>query len=148
PGPVEIPIRILRALSVVPPHHRTDVFRDTLRRVTAELQWLHGTQGEVVTLAASGTGAMEAAVVNPMSPGDKALVPTAGKFGDRWASILKAYGVPHETIQFEWGTPIDPAAIEKALAKDPSIKAVFTTNSETSTVTVHDFAPTPKSTRP
>src|SRR5438093_10143044 len=97
PGPVEIPVRILRALSQVPPHHRTDVFRDTLRRVLAELQWLHGTAGEVFLLSASGTGAMEAAVVNLMGPADRALVPTAGKFGDRWTSILKAYGLAHET---------------------------------------------------
>src|SRR5881628_4182164 len=93
PGPVEIPGRILRALSQVPPHHRTDVFRDTLRRVTRELKWLHGTEGEVFVLSASGTGAMEAAVVNLPSPSDRALVPTAGKFGDRWTSVLKAYGV-------------------------------------------------------
>ena len=148
PGPVEIPVRILRALSAVPPHHRTDVFRDTLRRVIRELQWLHGTEGEVFLLAASGTGAMEAAVVNLMSPGERALVPTAGKFGDRWASILKAYGVPHEVLAFEWGTAIDPAAIERAIAKDPSIKAVFTTHSETSTGAIHDLEAIAKLTRP
>ena len=148
PGPVEIPVRILRALSAVPPHHRTDVFRDTLRRVTRELQWVHGTEGEVFLLSASGTGGMEACVVNLMSPGDKALVPTAGKFGDRWASILKAYGVAHETIAFDWGTAIDPAAIQKALEQDPSIKAVFTTHSETSTGAVHDLEAIAKITRP
>ncbi len=148
PGPVEIPARILRALSAVPPHHRTDVFRDTLRRVTRELQWLHGTEGEVFLLSASGTGGMEACVVNLMSQGDKALVPTAGKFGDRWASILKAYGVAHETIAFDWGTAIDPAAVQKALEQDPSIKAVFTTHSETSTGAVHDLEAIARITRP
>jgi aspartate aminotransferase-like enzyme len=148
PGPVEIPVRILRALSQVPPHHRTDVFRDTLRRVTKELQWLHGTEGEVFVLSASGTGAMEAAVVNLLAPTDKALVPTAGKFGDRWASILKAYGVPHETIAYEWGSTIDPAAIERALDQDRSIRAVFTTHSETSTGTVHDLEAMARITRP
>lgn len=139
PGPVEIPARILQALSQVPPHHRTDVFRATLKRVTEELQWLHGTAGEVFLLSASGSGAMEAAVVNLMSRETRALVPTAGKFGDRWASILAAYGVPHEKIAFEWGSAIDPAAVEKALEKDPSIRAVFTTHSETSTGAVHDL---------
>jgi aspartate aminotransferase-like enzyme len=148
PGPVEIPVRILRALSAVPPHHRTDVFRDTLRRVVKDLQWLHGTEGEVFVLSASGTGAMEAAVVNLMAPTDKALVPSAGKFGDRWAGILKAYGVAHEVIPFEWGATVDPAAVERALAKDPSIKAVFTTHSETSTGTVHDLEAIAKITRP
>ena len=148
PGPVEIPVRILRALSAVPPHHRTDVFRDVMRRVTADLQWLHGTAGEVFILAASGTGGMEAAVVNLLSPGDKALVATAGKFGERWASILKAYGVPHETLAFEWGHAVDPAAIGKALEMDPSIKAVFATHSETSTGTVHDLESIAKLTKP
>ena len=148
PGPVEIPARILRALSAVPPHHRTDVFRDTLRRVTRDLQWLHGTAGEVFLLSASGTGGMEAAVVNLMAPGDKALVPTAGKFGERWAGILKAYGVSHETIAFEWGAAINPAKVQQALEKDPSIKAVFTTHSETSTGAVHDLEAIAKITRP
>jgi aspartate aminotransferase-like enzyme len=147
PGPVEIPPRILRALSQVPPHHRTDVFRDTLRRVLVELQWLHGTEGEIFLFAASGTGAMEAAVVNLMGPEDRALVPSAGKFGDRWASILKAYGVAHEVIPFEWGTAIDPAAIEKALDRDPGIHAVFTTHSETSTGAIHDLETIAKITR-
>jgi len=148
PGPVEIPVRILRALSQTPPHHRTDVFRDTLRRVTQELKWIHGTEGEVFVLAASGTGAMEAAVVNLMAPGDRAFVPAAGKFGDRWASILKAYGVAHEKMPFEWGTAIDPAAVERALEKDPTIRAVFTTHSETSTGTVHDLEAIARITRP
>jgi aspartate aminotransferase-like enzyme len=147
PGPVEIPARILRALSAVPPHHRTDVFREVMKRVTADLKWLHGTEGEVFVVAASGTGAMEAAVVNLMTPADKALVPTAGKFGDRWASILKAYGVAHETMQFEWGTAIDPAAVARALDADPSIRAVYTTHSETSTGTVHDLEAIAKITR-
>jgi aspartate aminotransferase-like enzyme len=139
PGPVEIPPRILRALSAVPPHHRTEVFRDTLRRVLAELRWVHGTEGEMFLLSSSGTGAMEAAVVNLLGPTDKALVATAGKFGDRWASILKAYGVAHEVLSFDWGTATDPAAIERALAKDPSIRAVFATHSETSTGALHDI---------
>ena len=139
PGPVEIPARILRALSQVPPHHRTDVFRQTiLKRVTEELKRLHGTEGEVFLLAASGTGAMEAAVVNSAGSGDKALVVTAGKFGDRWASILKAYGIAHETLAFDWGTAIDPAAIERALDRDPQLGTVFITHSETSTGAIHD----------
>jgi len=148
PGPVEIPPRVLRALSQVPPHHRTDVFRDTLKRVIASLQWLHGTKGEVFLLSASGSGAMEAAVVNLMSPTDKALVPSAGKFGDRWASILKAYGVLHEVIPFEWGTAIDTKAVERALDKDPSIKAVYTTHSETATGAIHDPEAIARITRP
>jgi aspartate aminotransferase-like enzyme len=147
PGPVEIPARILRALSQVPPHHRTDVFRQTILRVTEELKRLHGTEGEVFLLAASGTGAMEAAVVNFLGSGDKALVATAGKFGDRWASILKAYGIAHETLAFDWGTAIDPAAIERALDRDPQLGTVFITHSETSTGAIHDVEAIAKLTR-
>src|SRR6266545_7736123 len=89
PGPVEIPARILKALAQEPPHHRTDVFRAVLRRVTESLRRLHGTEGEVFLLAASGTGAMEAAVTNVLSPGERALVIAGGKFGERWASLLQ-----------------------------------------------------------
>ena len=72
PGPVEIPVRILRAMSQVPPHHRTEVFRATYTKVSNDLKWLHQTEGEVLMLAASGTGAMEACVVILMGPGETA----------------------------------------------------------------------------
>ena len=138
PGPVEIPVRVLRALSQPPPHHRTEVFRATLARVTEKLQALHGTEGEVFVLSASGTGAMEAAVVNLMSPRRRALVIAGGKFGERWAALLKAYGVPHGTIEIEWGASVDPAVVEDALTRDATIDTVFATHSETSTGALHD----------
>ncbi len=139
PGPVEIPVRILRAMSGPQPHHRTDVFRATFKKVTADLQWLHQTQGEVLMIAASGTGALEAAVVNFMAPGEKALVLVGGKFGERWANICKAYGVPYDSIVVDWGHSIDPAEVDRRLAADPSIRTVFGTQSETSTATVYDI---------
>lgn len=138
PGPVEIPARILRALSQIPPHHRTEVFRTTYKKVSEDLRWLHQTQGEVLMLAASGSGAMEAAVVNLMGPSDKALCIVGGKFGERWANICKAYGVPYETIDVAWGHAVDPAEVAKRLDADPAISAVFSTHSETSTATLHD----------
>jgi aspartate aminotransferase-like enzyme len=138
PGPVEIPARILRALSQVPPHHRTDDFRATFRRVTAGLQWLHGTAGEVFLFAASGSGAMEAAVTNLMSPGEQALAVVGGKFGERWQKLLEAFGVPHETLAVEWGRAAEPAALEAALDRDPAITTVFATHSETSTGALND----------
>jgi aspartate aminotransferase-like enzyme len=138
PGPVEIPARVLRALAQVPPHHRTDGFRETLRRVLASLKQLHGTSGEVLLLPASGSGAMEAAVVNFLAPGERALAITGGKFGERWASLLKAYGVPYTTLDVEWGHAVEPAAVAAALDADPSIAAVFCTHSETSTGALHD----------
>lgn len=138
PGPVEIPDRILRALSQIPPHHRTDVFRAVYKRVSEDLRWAHQTEGEVLMLAASGSGAMEACVVNLMAPGQKALCLVGGKFGERWANICKAYGVPYETIDVPWGHAVPVAEVEKRLDQDASIAAVFGTHSETSTATLHD----------
>jgi len=138
PGPVEIPQRILRVLAQAPPHHRTEGFRETLKRVTEKLSWLHGTQGEVFLLAASGTGAMEAALVSVLSPGSRALAIAGGKFGERWVSLLKAYGVAHEVIEVEWGAGVDPAEVGRRLDRDPSLETVFATHSETSTGSLHD----------
>ncbi|MEO5989839.1 MAG: alanine--glyoxylate aminotransferase family protein [Candidatus Eisenbacteria bacterium] len=147
PGPVEIPVRILRAMSGVQPHHRTDAFRATFKKVTADLAWLHQTQGEVLMIAASGTGALEAAVVNFMARGEKALVLVGGKFGERWANICKAYGVPYDSVEVPWGHSIEPAEVQRKLAADPSITTVFATQSETSTATVYDIQGIAKVTR-
>jgi len=138
PGPVEIPPRILRVLAQAPPHHRTDGFRETLKRVTAKLAWLHGTEGEVFLLAASGTGAMESALVSVLSPGSRALAIAGGKFGERWASLLRAYGIAHDVIEVEWGAGVDPDEVARRLDRDPSLEAVFATHSETSTGALHD----------
>ena len=138
PGPVEIPPRILRALSQEPPHHRTDTFRGVLRRVTESLRRLHGTEGEVFLFAASGTGAMEAAVVNLMAPGERALAIAGGKFGERWAALLKAYGIAHEVVDVEWGAAVEPEEVRRRLERDPGLVAVFATQSETSTGALHD----------
>jgi aspartate aminotransferase-like enzyme len=147
PGPVEIPVRILRALSQVPPHHRTDVFREVYKRVSEDLRELHQTQGEVLLFAASGTGAMEATVVNLMEPGKRALCLVGGKFGERWGNICKAYGVPYSTIEVPWGHTIPVAEVDKALDADASISVVFGTHSETSTATLHDAQAIARSTR-
>ena len=138
PGPVEIPPRVLRALSQPPPHHRTEGFRATLRRVTGKLRALHGTAGEVWLLPASGTGAMEATVANLMSPRRRALAIGGGKFGERWAALLAAWGVPHQKLDLEWGASVSPAAVEASLAGDRAIDTVFATHSETSTGALHD----------
>lgn len=147
PGPVEIPVRILRAMSQVPPHHRTEGFRATYSKVSEDLKWLHQTQGEVLMLAASGTGAMEATVVNLMSSGDKALVLVGGKFGERWANLCKALGVPYDAITVEWGHAIDPAEVARRLDADAAITTVFATQSETSTATWYDIRAIAKETR-
>ncbi|HEY6867672.1 MAG TPA: alanine--glyoxylate aminotransferase family protein [Candidatus Eisenbacteria bacterium] len=148
PGPVEIPARVLRALSQPPPHHRTDGFRATFQRVTDALRELHRTAGEVFMLAASGTGAMEAAVVNLMAPGERALAVTGGKFGERWARLLAAFGVPHETLELEWGAAVDPDGLARALDRAPDVTTVFATHSETSTGALHDAEALARVTRP
>ena len=139
PGPVEVPPRVLRALSQPPPHHRTEGFRATLLAVTEKLRALHGTAGEVWLLPASGTGAMEAAVSNLMSPERRALAIGGGKFGERWAGLLEAWGVPHQTLEVEWGASVDPAAVEAALEQGGPFDTVFATHSETSTGALHDI---------
>ena len=137
PGPVEVPARILAALARPAMHHRTAAFRAVLSEATRGLVELFGTRGTVVTLAASGSGALEAAVVNLVEPGSRPLVVEAGKFGERWAKILRAYGVEPDVLSFEWGRAADPAAVAARLAERPA-PIVFFTHSETSTGVLHD----------
>jgi len=137
PGPVEVPARILAALARPAMHHRTAAFRAVMTEATRGLVELFGTQGTVVTLAASGSGALEAAVVNLVAPGTRPLVVEAGKFGERWAKILRAYGVEPDVLSFDWGRVTDPAVVAARLAERPA-PAVFFTHSETSTGVLHD----------
>lgn len=139
PGPVEIPIRVLRALSAVPPHHRTQVFKDTVIRVTGKLKGLHQTEGEVFILASSGTGAMEASIVNIMGPGEKAMAIVGGKFGERWKDLLEVYDVPRNIVDIEWGTTLKPAELARRLDADKDVKVVYATYSDTSTGTLYDI---------
>ncbi|MGH7723819.1 MAG: pyridoxal-phosphate-dependent aminotransferase family protein [Candidatus Eiseniibacteriota bacterium] len=143
PGPVEVPPRILAALARPAIHHRTEAFRKILADTTKSLIDLIGTDGVVVTLSASGSGGMEAALVNLVGPGTRPLVVEAGKFGERWTKILKAYGVEPEVLSFDWGRVADPSAVAARLAARSSgdrAPAVFFTHSETSTGVLHDAA--------
>ena len=110
PGPVEIPARLLAALARPAIHHRTEGFRAILSEATKGMIELFGTEGTVVTLGASGSGGMEAAVVNLVEPGSRPLVVEAGKFGERWAKILKAYGVEPEVLTLRVGQGGRPRA--------------------------------------
>src|SRR5258706_2605902 len=136
PGPVEIPSRILAALARPSMHHRTEAFRRVFVDVTRRLAALFATEGTVVTIGASGSGALEAAVVNLVAPGSRPLVVEAGKFGERWAKILKAYGLEPEVLSFEWGKAVDVAQVEAALSQRPA-PVLFFTHSETSTGALH-----------
>jgi aspartate aminotransferase-like enzyme len=128
---------VLQALARPIVHHRTPLYEGILQEVREGLKYLFQTKSEVLIFASSGTGAMEGAVTNTLCAGDKALVLEGGKFGERFTQICRAYGVKPIVIPVEWGQAVDPAVIEKTLREDPSIKAVFTQATETSTGVLH-----------
>jgi aspartate aminotransferase-like enzyme len=119
-------------------HHRTEDFRKAYRACLADLKEVMGTTHDVLMFAASGTGAMDAAVSNLFSRGDKAIVCSAGKFGERWAEIAKAYGLDATVLTAPYGEVVAPERVEAALAAEPAAKAVFVQASETSTGAAHD----------
>ncbi len=141
PGPTPVPESVLLAQAKHLIGHRSGEFSQIMAEVADGLKWLHQTQNDVLMLTASGTGAMEAGIINVLSPGDRVLVGSNGKFGDRWAEVCKAFGLNVEVITAEWGKPLDPAAFEAALAADTekTIKAVIVTHSETSTGVLNDL---------
>jgi aspartate aminotransferase-like enzyme len=137
PGPTPVPPRTLLAMAQPLIHHRSADFLDIIGKVRAGLKKLFKTQNEVITFSSSGTGAMESAVANLLSPGDKAIAVRGGKFGERWGEILEAYGCQPLNLDVEWGTAVRPERIQEALTKDPSIKAVYLQALETSTGVDH-----------
>lgn len=138
PGPTPVPEDALLAMAEPVIHHRTGEFSDILKRIWSNLQYLFQTGGDVFFFASSGTGGMEAAVTNLLSPGDKVICVRGGKFGERWAEICEAHGAIPVNIDVTWGDAVDPARVEEALKADPSIKAVYVQASETSTGVKHD----------
>ncbi len=141
PGPTPVPEKVLLAMAKHPIGHRSGDFSKVIAELTANLKWLHQTQNDVLMLTASGTGAMEAGIINFLSPGDHVLVGNNGKFGDRWAKVSKAYGLAVEEVTAEWGKALDPEAFREKLTadKDKTIKAVILTHSETSTGVINDL---------
>ncbi|MEM9164448.1 MAG: alanine--glyoxylate aminotransferase family protein [Cyanobacteria bacterium P01_F01_bin.4] len=141
PGPTPVPEKVLRAMAKHPIGHRSGDFSKLTGEINAHLKWLFQTQNDVLTLAASGTGAMEAAMINFLSPGDHVIVGCNGKFGERWADVAKAFGLNVQIISAEWGTPLDPEAFRTALETDAAkiVKAVVITHSETSTGVLNDL---------
>jgi aspartate aminotransferase-like enzyme len=141
PGPTPVPERVLLAMAKHPIGHRSADFGQIIAEVTQGLKWLHQTQNDVLILASSGTGAIEAGIINFLSPGDRVLVGCNGKFGERWAEVCKAYGLTVETVTAEWGKPLDPDQFGDRLTADTDrqIKAVIVTHSETSTGVLNDL---------
>jgi aspartate aminotransferase-like enzyme len=137
PGPTPVPERVLLAMAGPVMHHRDPGYEVLFQEVREGLKYVFQTKQEVLVLASSGTGAMEAAVCNTLSRGDEALVVRGGKFGERWGEICEAYGVKVTPIDVTWGQAVDPGLIKKALDAKPSIKAVLVQASETSTGVMH-----------
>jgi len=138
PGPTPLYPPALHAMMASDMHHRTEDFRKVYRACLADLKELMGTSNDVVMFAASGTGAMDATVSNLFSRGDKVIVCVAGKFGERWADIAKAYGLDANVLTVPYGDAVSPQMLEAALAADPAVKGVFVQASETSTGAAHD----------
>jgi aspartate aminotransferase-like enzyme len=137
PGPTPIPDEVTRAMSAPIIHHRTPQFSAVLSEARERLKPIFGTQNDVLILASSGTGAMEAAVANLFSPADKVLIVNGGKFGERWSRIAAALGLTVVEIKVEWGRAVTVEAVAKHLAADPDIRGVLLQASETSTTTLH-----------
>jgi len=138
PGPTPVPETVLAAAAEPIIHHRTPEFSKIFMETTEALKAVFGTKEDVFILTASGTGAMEASVVNTLSPGDKVITINAGKFGERWGNICKAYGIVYKEIVVEWGKDYRKEQLEAELQAMPDAKAVFCQLSETSTGAIFD----------
>jgi len=141
PGPTPVPERVLEALGRHPIGHRSKDFQSIVKSTTENLQWLHQTKNEVLTITGSGTAAMEAGIINTLSKGDKVICGENGKFGQRWIKVAEEFGLEVIQINAEWGKPLDPEKFKKILENDinKDIKAVILTHSETSTGVINDL---------
>jgi len=137
PGPTMLPPEVVLKMAEPIMHHREPEFEKIFGEIREGLKYLFQTKNEVLIFTSSGTGAMEGAVSNILSKGDKALVIRGGKFGERWGEICKAYGIEFVPIDVEWGKAVDPMKVQKILESDRSIRAVYTQASETSTGVRH-----------
>ncbi len=138
PGPTPLYPPALHAMMASDMHHRTKEFRAVYQSALADLKEVLSTSSDVLCFAASGTGAMDASVSNLFSRGDKAIICSAGKFGERWIEIAKAYGLESTVLKAEYGDVVSPERVAEALREVPDAKGVFVTASETSTGAMHD----------
>lgn len=139
PGPTPLPPQVSLAMARPIIHHRTPQFQAILKEASEGLKWVFQTANNVFIISSSGTGAMEASVVNLLSCADTALVVQGGKFGERWTELCQAYGINAEVLDVEWGKAVSPQEIGKRLKSNPQIKVVFTTLCETSTGVDNDI---------
>lgn len=133
PGPAPLPERVVRAMSRPMIDHRGPEFAALLGDVIDGARKVFGTEGDVLALTSSGTGGLESAIANLVSPGDKVLSARCGNFGERFAEIAAAYGAEVISLEFEWGEPVDPDDLRTALEAHPDAGLVLLTHNETST---------------
>ncbi len=139
PGPTPVPPAVVAAMCAPMIGHRSEDFQALHKNIVAKLQKLFQTRNEIFILTCSGTGGMESAVANTVSPGDKVLTLAGGKFGERWTELARQYGAEVIEEKITWGTCVDPQVVEERLAQHPDIKVVFATQNETSTGVVNDI---------
>ena len=140
PGPTALPPTVREAGGRQMVNHRGEEFKALFKRVEAGMKPYFGTEHDVILLTCAGTGALEAAVVNVLSPGDPVLAVTMGAFGDRFAKVAEVYGAAVTRLEVEWGMAADPAAVREAAAAIPGLRAVLLTHNETSTGVTSDIA--------
>ncbi len=138
PGPTPLLPKALHAMMGSDIHHRTEDFRKIYTTVLADLKEVMGTSNDVLALVSSGTGAMEASVANLFSPGDRVIACTAGKFGERWVQIAKAFGLDAIVIEEPYGKSVSAQRVADTLKANPNVRGVFVQASETSTGASHD----------
>ena len=139
PGPTPVPDDVVAAMSKPMIDHRGVAFAEMLRRLTGNLKRAFETKNDVFVLTSSGTGAMEAAIANTLSPGEKVLAVSIGNFGDRFSRIAKAYGAQVVDLKFAEGEAADPDEVRKSLKANPEVTAVLVTHNETSTGITNDL---------
>jgi aspartate aminotransferase-like enzyme len=139
PGPTPVPDEVLAAAAQPIIHHRTPEFSEIFMQVSEGLKYVFQTKEDVFVLTSSGSGAMEAAIINTLSPADTVISINGGKFGERWGAICRAYGVNVREITLEWGADFSPEQLAAELKANPEAKAVFATLSETSSGAIYDI---------
>jgi aspartate aminotransferase-like enzyme len=138
PGPTPLLMEAQARALTATLHHRTEAFRQIVRESLENLKYFFNTANDVLIFTSSGTGAMEGAVANLPSPGERMLVGTAGKFGERWLDLAKVYGIEAVKVEASYGQPLDIGEMKKRLATDGPFRAVFVQATETSTGVSHD----------
>lgn len=138
PGPTQVPEKSLHRQAEPIIHHRSPAYTELLLSVIEGLKYVYRTKNDVLLFTSSGTGAMESAVANLFSEGDKVLVASTGNFGERWIKISQSFKLNVHVLDYGWGGEVNPADIEKELKRDGEIKGVLMTHSETSTGVVND----------